>query len=56
MRTPICERLGIEVPIFAFSHFRDVVAGVINGGGFGAAAFEPERLATEFDWIDGEHQ
>ena len=28
MRTPICERLGIEVPIFAFSHCRDVVAAV----------------------------
>ena len=26
MRTPITEALGIELPIFAFSHCRDVVA------------------------------
>ncbi|HXY28552.1 MAG TPA: nitronate monooxygenase family protein [Acidimicrobiales bacterium] len=55
MRTPICERLGIEFPIFAFSHCRDVVAAVTNAGGFGvlgALSFEPERLAVELDWID----
>jgi hypothetical protein len=28
MRTPICESLGIEYPIFAFSHCGDVVAAV----------------------------
>ena len=28
MRTPICDRLGIEFPLFAFSHCRDVVAAV----------------------------
>ena len=55
MRTPICDRLGIEFPIFAFSHCRDVVAAVTNAGGFGvlgALSFEPERLAVELDWID----
>jgi NAD(P)H-dependent flavin oxidoreductase YrpB (nitropropane dioxygenase family) len=55
MRTPICERLGIEFPIFAFSHCRDVVAAVTNAGGFGvlgALAYEPERLEIELDWID----
>ena len=55
MRTEICDRLGIEFPIFAFSHCRDVVAAVTNAGGFGvlgALAFEPERLAIELDWID----
>jgi NAD(P)H-dependent flavin oxidoreductase YrpB (nitropropane dioxygenase family) len=55
MRTPICEQLGIEFPIFAFSHCRDVVAAVTNAGGFGvlgALAFEPERLEIELDWID----
>ncbi len=55
MRTKICDTLGIEFPIFAFSHCRDVVAAVTNAGGFGvlgALAFEPERLAIELDWID----
>jgi len=28
MRTPICDDLGIEFPIFAFTHCRDVVVAV----------------------------
>ncbi|WP_228831766.1 hypothetical protein, partial [Nocardia elegans] len=28
MRTEICDRLGIEFPIFAFTHCRDVAAAV----------------------------
>ena len=55
MRTEICERLGIEFPIFAFSHCRDVVAAVTRAGGFGvlgAVAFSPEQLERELDWID----
>ena len=35
MLTDICDRLGIDVPIFAFSHCRDVVAAVTNAGGLG---------------------
>ncbi|MCU0273222.1 MAG: nitronate monooxygenase family protein [Acidimicrobiales bacterium] len=55
MRTPICDQLGIEFPIFAFSHCRDVVAAVTNAGGYGvlgALAYEPERLEVELNWID----
>jgi NAD(P)H-dependent flavin oxidoreductase YrpB (nitropropane dioxygenase family) len=55
MSTPIAERLGIEFPIFAFSHCRDVVAAVTNAGGFGvlgALAYGPERLEIELNWID----
>jgi NAD(P)H-dependent flavin oxidoreductase YrpB (nitropropane dioxygenase family) len=55
MRTAICERLGIEFPLFAFSHCRDVVAAVTNAGGFGvlgAIAYSPEQLDTELTWID----
>lgn len=55
MRTPICERLGIEVPIFAFTHCRDVVVAVSKAGGLGvlgAVGFSPERLREELDWID----
>ncbi len=35
MRTEICDKLGIEYPIFAFSHCRDVVAAVSRAGGLG---------------------
>ena len=55
MRTPICDRLGIEFPIFAFSHCRDVVAAVSKAGGFGvlgALAFSPDQLEIELSWID----
>jgi NAD(P)H-dependent flavin oxidoreductase YrpB (nitropropane dioxygenase family) len=57
MRTDLCDRLGIEFPIFAFSHCRDVVAAVSRAGGFGvlgAVGYAPAQLAVELDWIDGE--
>ena len=55
MRTPICDQLGIEFPIFAFSHCRDVVAAVSKAGGFGvlgALAYAPDELEIELNWID----
>ena len=55
MRTEICERLGIEFPIFAFTHCRDVVAAVSQAGGFGvlgAVGFTAEQLEIELKWID----
>ena len=55
MRTPICEKLGIEFPLFAFSHCRDVVAEVTKAGGFGmlgAVGHTPESLEIELAWID----
>jgi NAD(P)H-dependent flavin oxidoreductase YrpB (nitropropane dioxygenase family) len=55
MRTPICDTLGIEFPIFAFTHCRDVVAAVSKAGGFGvlgAVGFSPEQLEIELKWID----
>ena len=61
MHTKICEQLGIDVPIFAFSHCRDVVAAVSKAGGLGvmgAGWFTPEEFKQELDWIDehvGEH-
>ncbi len=54
MRTAVTERLGIEFPILAFSHCRDVVAAVSNAGGFGvlgAVAHSPEQLEIDLDWI-----
>src|SRR6201993_2462763 len=55
MRTRVAEMLGVEFPICAFSHCRDVVAAVCNAGGFGilgAVAHSPERLETELTWIE----
>ena len=55
MKTEICRRLGIEFPIFAFSHCRDVVAAVSRAGGLGvlgAVAYSPEQLELELKWID----
>ena len=57
MRTPVCDLLGIEFPILAFSHCRDVVAAVSRAGGMGvlgAVAFTPEQLDIELDWIEKE--
>jgi NAD(P)H-dependent flavin oxidoreductase YrpB (nitropropane dioxygenase family) len=51
----VCDYFGIEFPIFAFSHCRDVVAAVSRAGGFGvlgALAFSPEQLEIELKWID----
>jgi NAD(P)H-dependent flavin oxidoreductase YrpB (nitropropane dioxygenase family) len=55
MRTPICDELGIEYPIFAFSHCRDVVAAVSRAGGLGvlgAVGFGADQLEIELAWID----
>ena len=55
MRTSLCEKLGCELPIFAFSHCRDVVVEVTRSGGFGvlgASTFSPEQLEAELLWID----
>lgn len=55
MRTGICDTFGIEFPIFAFSHCRDVVAAVSRAGGIGvlgALAFTPDQLDIELGWID----
>jgi NAD(P)H-dependent flavin oxidoreductase YrpB (nitropropane dioxygenase family) len=55
VRTPLCDQLGIEFPIFAFTHCRDVVVAVARAGGFGvlgAVGFTPEQLEVELSWID----
>src|SRR3954466_7178967 len=55
MKSPICDILGIEFPLLAFSHCRDVVAAVSRAGGFGvlgATAHTPETVEQELKWID----
>ena len=55
MDSRICDMLGIDFPLLAFSHCRDVVAEVSKAGGFGvlgAAGLSTEQLETELSWID----
>ena len=55
MQTEIAKRLGMEFPIFAFTHCRDVVVAVSKAGGLGvlgAVGFTPEQLEVELAWID----
>lgn len=55
MRTPVCELVGCELPVFAFSHCRDVVAAVTRAGGYGvlgASTVSPEQLEVELAWLD----
>jgi NAD(P)H-dependent flavin oxidoreductase YrpB (nitropropane dioxygenase family) len=54
MKSPICDMLGIEFPLLAFTHCRDVVVAVSKAGGmgvFGAVSLPPDRLREELDWI-----
>src|SRR5579872_4406813 len=55
MKSPVCEMLDVEFPLFAFSHCRDVVAAVSRAGGFGvlgATTHSPETIEQELKWID----
>ena len=55
MKSPICEQLGIEFPLIAFTHCRDVVCAVSKAGGMGvlgAAGYSAEQLEIELAWID----
>ena len=54
MKNRICEMFGIEFPIVAFTHCRDVVAAVSKAGGMGilgAEAGTPESLDIDLKWI-----
>ena len=51
----LVDRFGIEVPIFAFSHCRDVVVEVTRAGGMGvlgAAWMTTDELEASLKWID----
>ena len=56
MTNKLCAALGIEFPLFAFSHCRDVVVEVSKAGGmgvFGAVDVRsPEAFEAELKWID----
>jgi NAD(P)H-dependent flavin oxidoreductase YrpB (nitropropane dioxygenase family) len=55
MHTSLCDSVGIEYPIFAFTHCRDVAAAVTKAGGLGvlgAVGMSPEQLEIELNWMD----
>jgi len=55
LKSPICDLLGIEFPLVAFTHCRDVVVEVSRAGGIGvlgAAGYNAETLEIELNWID----
>jgi len=57
MKTAITDMFGIDVPILAFSHCRDVIASVSKAGGMGvlgAVAHSPEQLEIDLAWIEAE--
>ena len=57
MNSKLCRELGIEFPLFAFSHCRDVVAAVTKAGGFGvfgATNLSGPELEIELNWIDSQ--
>lgn len=48
---------GLDLPIFAFSHCRDVVVAVSKAGGMGvlgAVAHTPDQLEIDLEWIEAE--
>lgn len=54
LNTKLCEMLGIEFPVIAFTHCKDVAVAVINGGGFavlGEAMHTPEEIEADVNWI-----
>ena len=54
LRTKLCDMLGIEYPIVAFTHCKDVAVAVINSGGFavlGEAMHTPDEISADIKWI-----
>jgi NAD(P)H-dependent flavin oxidoreductase YrpB (nitropropane dioxygenase family) len=55
MRTSLCDTLGIEFPIVAFTHCRDVAAAVSKAGGLGVLGIgghTAEHLEAELGWLE----
>ena len=56
MRTELCDRFGIDYPIFVFTPSEKVAAAVSKAGGLGVLGCvrfnEPEDLETVLNWMD----
>jgi len=54
LHTKLCDSLGIEYPIIAFTHCKDVVAAVTNAGAFavmGETHHTPDEIEADIKWI-----
>lgn len=54
LHTRLCDSLGIEFPIVAFTHCKDVAAAVINAGAFavmGETQHTPDEIAADIKWL-----
>lgn len=54
IHTQLCDQLGIEYPIIAFTHCKDVAAAVINAGGFavlGQTQSDPDEIDSNIRWM-----
>jgi NAD(P)H-dependent flavin oxidoreductase YrpB (nitropropane dioxygenase family) len=57
MRSKLAEEMGLEFPIFAFTHCRDVAAAVSKAGGLGVlgvAGQSTKNLRMELEWLENE--
>ena len=57
MRSKLAEDLGLDMPVFAFTHCRDVAAAVSKAGGLGVlgvAGHSKKNLESELEWIKNE--
>ncbi|GAB3130230.1 nitronate monooxygenase family protein [Tsukamurella serpentis] len=56
MRTPLCEDLGIDYPVIAFTPSEHVAAAVSRAGGLGVLGCvrfnDPDELDAVLDWMD----
>ncbi len=54
LHTQLCEDLGIEFPVVAFTHCSDVLVAVTKAGGMavrGVSSLPPEEIEKEVKWI-----
>ena len=54
LHTKLCDMLGIEFPIVAFTHCKDVAVAVVNAGAFavlGEALHTPDEMEADIRWI-----
>ena len=58
MKNTVTEMFGVDVPIFAFTHCRDVVVAVSKAGGMGvlgaAGHSSARQLEIDIEWIEDE--
>ena len=54
LHTRLCDMFGIQYPIVAFTHCKDVAAAVTNAGGigvYGALGHSPDELNEDVRWM-----